>query len=176
MPAIALEGDMREPALLLALSALAIAGCSSEPGEGSTNDIAVSGSATDDQAPVAPASATSEAPSSTPEPLSVRDLGLTSGVYAASGSTCPPAMASLATFDGSGFGSRNMTRCSFSPQKRAGQTFTGTQTCTDSYTKEPVSEHLTITVAGPTRFTQSNKWAEASFDLCPDERLADWTG
>ncbi|MDR7100956.1 hypothetical protein [Croceicoccus sp. BE223] len=170
---------MRKPALLLALIALATAGCSREPDEGSTNDIADRGSASTVQppeTPVAPASPNSEAPSSTPQPLSVRDLGLTSGVYAASGTTCPPAMASLATFDGSGFGSRNMTRCAFSPQKRAGQTFTGTQTCTDSYSKERVSEDMTITVAGPTRFTQSNKWGERTFDLCPDERLSDWTG
>lgn len=85
-------------------------------------------------------------------------------------------MASLATFDGSGFGSRNATQCTFALKSREGQTWSGTQTCTDSYSKDRVTEDLTITVASASRFTQENKWGRATFDLCPGEKLSDWTG
>ena len=163
----------------LALSLIVLAGCSDQPAT-SPVDQPAEPSTPASEAPVAAPSASPSDAASPDVPaapqLSVRDLGLTVGVYAASGSTCPPAMAGLATFDGSGFGSRNATRCTFSPESREGQTFTGTQTCIDSYSKQPVTEDLTITVASTSRFTQENKWGRATFDLCPGEKLADWTG
>lgn len=169
---------MHKPAAL-ALSLVAVlAGCSDQPATSPVDQVAQS-SASSHEASVAVQSnsPTETASHITPAPalLSVRDLGLTVGVYAASGSTCPPAMAGLATFDGSGFGGRSATQCSFSPRHRNGQTFKGTQTCTDSYSKKRVTEDLTITVASTRRFTQENARGRSTFDLCPGEDLSDWT-
>ena len=85
-------------------------------------------------------------------------------------------MAGLATFDGSGFGSRNANQCSFTPKVRNGRTFTGTQTCTDSSSKERVTEDLAITIASTSSFTRDDKWGRATFNLCRGESLSDWSG
>lgn len=103
-------------------------------------------------------------------------MNLSPGVYAQAGSSCPPASASLATFDGQGFGSRNAAQCTFVPDARTRATWRGTQTCTDPASQDRVSEDLAITVASATRFTRTDQWGTATFDLCPDEDLADWTG
>lgn len=124
----------------------------------------------------APASTPAPAPSASGSPdITVAAMNLRPGVYALAGSTCPPASAGLATFDGKGFGSRNAAQCTFVPTARDGATWRGTQTCTDPYSQDRISDALTITVSGPTRFTRSDKWGTASFDLCPDEDLVDWT-
>ncbi len=85
-------------------------------------------------------------------------------------------MASLATFDGQGFGSRNMSQCTFTPTSRSGDTWNGSQTCTDSYSKERLTEALSITVASDSRFTQENGWGRGTYNLCPNVKLSDYTG
>ena len=112
---------------------------------------------------------------------SVGDLPLKEGVYArvetaSDAPSCPPANAAAATFDGEGFGGRNSTGCRFEPRKKAGATWSGTQTCTDTYSKETRTEDLAITIDGPTRYTQRNRFGTARFALCPGEDLADWGG
>ena len=113
---------------------------------------------------------------------SVGDIPLQAGVYArvenasAEGPSCPPANASVATFDGKGFGGRNSRNCRFAPAHREGSTWTGTQTCTDTYTGAERSETWAVRAESRTRFTQTNQYGAATFELCPDESLSDWGG
>lgn len=133
-----------------------------------------------DDGSVAAASA-SVPPSVTGTP-SVADLPLEKGVYARlsreSGETpnCPPANAFAASFNGVGFGGRNSAGCRFNPTRKNGSTWSGTQTCTDTYTEEQRSEDWVITVNSPRRYTQQNQFGTASFELCPNEDLSDWGG
>jgi|GEM_PF-6379863 len=113
---------------------------------------------------------------------SVGGIPLQTGVYArvaktsAEGPSCPPANASVATFDGKGFGGRNSRDCRFAPTQRDGSTWTGTQTCTDTYTDAERSEKWVITAESRIRFTQDNQYGSATFELCPNENLSDWDG
>lgn len=164
---------MFRPLLLAGL--IGLAACSSEPAPSASPSATASVPAEPSATPTPSTSATA-APSPTNAAPTVADLGLTVGVYAAAGSSCPPPMAGLATFDGKGFGSRNATACTFAPTERDGQSFRGKQTCTDPASGERVTEDLTITVASPRRFTRGDRWGTATFNLCPDEKLTDWTG
>ena len=115
-------------------------------------------------------------------PPSAGDIPLQPGVYArvekasAEGPSCPPANASVATFDGRGFGGRNSSNCRFAPAHREGSTWTGTQTCTDTYTDAERSENLVILAESRTRYSQTNQYGSATFELCPGENLTDWGG
>ena len=113
---------------------------------------------------------------------SAGDIPLQPGVYArvekasAEGPSCPPANASVAIFDGKGFSGRSSRNCRFAPAHTEGSTWTGTQTCTDTYTGAERSENWAITAESRTRFTQDNQYGSATFELCPEENLSDWGG
>ena len=113
---------------------------------------------------------------------SAGDIPLQIGVYArvgeasAEGPSCPPANASVATFDGKGFGGRNSRACRFAPARREGSRWTGTQTCTDTYTDAERSENLVIVAESRTRYLQTNQYGSVTFELCPEENLTDWGG
>ena len=113
---------------------------------------------------------------------STSDIPLQPGVYArvergsAQGPSCPPANASVATFDGKGFGGRNSRACRFAPARREGSRWTGTQTCTDTYTDAERSENLVIVAESRTRYSQTNQYGSVTFELCPEENLTDWGG
>ena len=140
------------------------------------------GAASAPAAPPSPVVDTSSPPAP-PEQTSPRlvDLPLKPGVYALVGddgnpAACPPPLAALATFDGQGFGGRNSTDCRFVPEARNGNIWSGQQTCTDTYSKQPRTEDLSITVDSPARFTRVDPYGRATFALCPDEKLRDWEG
>ncbi|MCP9221267.1 hypothetical protein MKP08_00695 [Erythrobacter sp. LQ02-29] len=99
------------------------------------------------------------------------DLGLENGVYdvvAGDGQcTTEPPLATVNTFDGKGFGTRNFGTCVFTWDRHEGRTYTGSQTCTDSQSKERVTEELAITVLGPTRYTRAGGGnATATYGRC----------
>ncbi len=99
------------------------------------------------------------------------DLGLERGVYdVVSGDgrcTAEPPMATVNTFDGEGFGTRSFGECKFTWDRREGDTYSGSQTCTDSYTKKRVTEALAITVIGPARYTRAGGGnATATYGRC----------
>jgi hypothetical protein len=113
--------------------------------------------------------------------VSVRDLALTKGVYAYvehrhAAPSCPPPLATVATFDGAGFGSRNSTDCRFEPTQRDGSVWSGTQTCTDTYSEVRRTEPWTVTVEGSTQYTLSSSFRPSTYKLCPGEHLSEWVG
>ena len=104
----------------------------------------------------------------------VPDYGLTRGVYSAE--SCPPALASVSTFDGRGFDTRNAMDCTFTPTAQDGTTYSGTQSCLDSYSKEELVDRITIKVQDAARFVRTDAAnGSRAYRLCPDEHLADWT-
>ena len=118
-----------------------------------------------------------EEPADTPTQAAldpVPDYGLTRGVYSAD--SCPPALASVSTFDGRGFDTRNAMDCTFTPTAQDGSTYSGEQSCLDSYSKEELVDRITIEVQDAARFVRTDAAnGSRAYRLCPDEELADWT-
>ena len=107
-------------------------------------------------------------------PAAVPDYGLTRGVY--SSDSCPPALASVTTFDGAGFNTRNTVDCTFTPTAQDGSRYSGEQSCLDSYSKEELVDRITIEVQDAARFVRTDAAnGSRAYRLCPDEDLADWT-
>ena len=107
-------------------------------------------------------------------PAAVPDYGLTRGVY--SSDSCPPALASVTTFDGAGFNTRNTVDCTFTPNSQDGAIYAGEQSCLDSYSKEELVERITIEVLDVARFVRTDAAnGSRAYRLCPEEDLADWT-
>ena len=104
----------------------------------------------------------------------IPDYGLTRGVYSAD--SCPPALASVSTFDGRGFDTRNAMDCTFKATAQDGSTYSGIQSCLDSYSKEELVDRITIEVQDAVRFIRTDEAnGSRAYRLCPDEELADWT-
>ena len=104
----------------------------------------------------------------------IPDYGLTRGVYSAD--SCPPALASVSTFDGRGFDTRNAMDCTFKATPQDGSTYSGIQSCLDSYSKEELVDRITIEVQDAVRFIRTDEAnGSRAYRLCPDEELADWT-
>ena len=170
---------MKTPVIpyLAATIALALAGCGSDPD--AAGPAMTDGEATQATASPAPAtpSAAAEARGEGGGPT-IADLGLKPGVYnRGSAAGCDSlANASVATFDGLGFGGRNSVDCRFDPASRDGATFVGTQTCIDTYSREERAEPLTIRVDGPRAFTRTDAYGTASYAYCEGEALSDWGG
>ena len=114
-----------------------------------------------------------------PPPLA--SIGLTKGVYAQvqgphGTPECPPPLAVVAIFDGTGFGSRNSADCTFDPVSHDGAIWTGTQHCTDPASKTAQNEAWKIRIDSPTRYTRLEPSGPVHYALCPAERLSDWGG
>jgi len=151
----------------------------SNQSESAASDTAIA----DRSASDAPAQnhATPAASGTAASPPSLADIGLKKGVYSqvqgANGTPdCPPALAVVAIFDGTGFGSRNSADCSFAPVSRDGAIWTGTQHCTDPASKTAQNEAWKIRVDSPTRYTRLEPSGPVHFALCPAEKLSSWIG
>ncbi|RPF72500.1 hypothetical protein [Aurantiacibacter spongiae] len=143
--------------------------------KGAPPDAATTGEAAPTPGPSMTAHGVSPAPGAPAPALAheaIGDYGISKGVY--SSDRCPPALASLKTFDGTGFNSRNSVDCRFTHTSREGDTYRGSQTCTDTYSNDERTDDLALTVRSRTRFTLTDEYGTQTYDLCPDERLADW--